>query len=266
MSAKIEEGKASLGVERTILILEAIGERTAGMTNSDISRRLNIPKSTASYILRTLEQRRYVTRDRSTGKYRLGLKLLALGRGVQIGHEIREVAGPVLKRLVEQSGLTAHIAVLDHGEAVYIEKAEATGFIKLDTWVGRRMELHSTAVGKALAAFMAPSDFDAAISDQGLKQKTARTLTTRSQLIGELRRVREAGYAVDDEENSPGVRCVAAPIFDAQARVCASVGLSGTTLQIDRHSIKSVRQLVVNASAEISSQLGYKLRIGGQGT
>jgi len=251
-----EDVRACLGVRRTILILEAISEKVAGMTNSEISRRLNIPKSTASYILRTLEQNRYISRDRSTGRYRLGLKLLALGRGIQIGREIREVARPILRRLVERSGLTAHLAVLDHGEAVYIEKSEAAGFIKLDTWIGRRMDLHSTAVGKALAAFMQPFEIESSI-EQGLKQRTAKTLATRRELIAELRRVRAAGYAVDDEENSVGVRCVAAPVFDAHARACAAVGLSGTTLQIDKSSIKSVRRLVVEASAEISGGLGY---------
>src|SRR5215467_10921067 len=90
--AIIEDVRACLGVRRTILILEAIGDRAAGMTNSEISRRLNIPKSTASFILRTLEQNRYISRLRSIGRYRLGLKLLALGRGVQIHREIILIA------------------------------------------------------------------------------------------------------------------------------------------------------------------------------
>jgi IclR family transcriptional regulator, acetate operon repressor len=253
-------GKASLAVERTMLILEAIAQRAAGMTNSDISRRLNIPKSTASYILRTLERSRYVTRDRPTGKYRLGLKLLALGRGVQIGLEIKEVAHPVLRRLVKQNGLTAHIAVLDHREAVYIDKVEPPSFIRLDTWVGRRMDLHSTSVGKILAAFMPAVELEASVQERGLRPRTGRTITTRGQLINELRRVREAGYAVDDEENSIGVRCVAAPIFDAQGRARAALGLSGTTMQIDNASIESVGHLVVDACTEISSELGYKVQ------
>jgi DNA-binding IclR family transcriptional regulator len=251
------DDKASLAVERTMLILQAIAQRTAGLTNAEISRRLTIPKSTASYILRTLERTRYITRDRATGKYRLGLKLLALGRGVQIGIEIKQIAGPVMKRLVEQSGLTAHIAVLDHGEAVYIEKVEAPGFIKLDTWIGRRMDLHSTSVGKALGAFMEPAELDRAIEERGLGQRTSRTITSRGQLIKELRQVQERGYAVDDEENSSGVRCVAAPIFDSQSRARAALGLSGTTIQIDKRSINSVCRLVVDAAWEISGQLGY---------
>lgn|SRR5262245_24147853 len=254
------DDKASLAVERTMLILQAIAQRAAGMTNAEISRRLAIPKSTASYILRTLERGRYIARDRSTGKYRLGLKLLALGRGVQIGLEIKKTAAPVLSRLVQQSGLTSHVAVLDHGEVVYIEKVEAPGFIKLDTWVGRRMDLHSTGVGKALAAFMQPAELDAAIAERGLSQRTGRTITSRTQLIKELRRVREAGYAVDDQENSPGVRCVAAPIFDSQARARAALGLSGTTIQIHKRSIKSVCDLVVEAAAEVSGELGYRPR------
>jgi IclR family KDG regulon transcriptional repressor len=252
------DNKASMAVERTILILEAIAQRAAGMTNAEISRRLAIPKSTASYILRALERSRYVNRERQTGKYRLGLKLLALGRGVQIGLEIKESARPFLERLVQQSGLTAHIAMLDHREAVYIDKVEAPGLIRLDTWIGRRMDLHSTSVGKVLAAFMFPAELDASIKERGLKQRTARTITTSGRLIKELSRVRDAGYAVDDEENSPGVRCLAAPIRDAQGRVRAALGLSGTTMQIDKRSIKSICRLVVEASAEISGELGYR--------
>src|SRR5215831_6765331 len=119
------DDKTSAAVERTMLILEAIAGRTSGLTNSEICRRVSIPKSTASYILRTLELTRYVTRDRLTGKYRLGLKLLVLGRGVHIGREVKKSAAPILRSVVHKTGLTGHIAVLDHGEAVYIEKIDA---------------------------------------------------------------------------------------------------------------------------------------------
>src|SRR5713226_4211716 len=142
----------STAVERALAILESIAQRHDGLTNSQISGRLGIPKSSASYILRTLERRGYLRRESETGKYRLGLKVLSLGRGVLAGLNIGEAALPVLRALVERTQLTAHLAVLDHGEAVYIEKVDAPGFIKMNTWVGRRMFIHSTSVGKVLMA------------------------------------------------------------------------------------------------------------------
>ena len=144
----------STAVDRAITILEAAAERRDGLTNSEISRKLEIPKSSASYILRTLERRGFLRRDRETGRYRLGLKVLSLGRDVLASLNIGEIAQPFMAGLVERVHMTSHLAALDHGEAVYVEKVEAPGFFKVNTWVGRRMFVHSTSVGKALVAWM----------------------------------------------------------------------------------------------------------------
>src|SRR5262245_62132272 len=107
-------------VERALSILEAVGQRPAGMTNSEISRRLDMPKSSASYILRVLERRGYLQRDGESGRYRLGLSLLALAQGVQAGQDVREVALPILRQLADRCRLSAHLGVVDRGEAVYV--------------------------------------------------------------------------------------------------------------------------------------------------
>lgn len=250
------EDSSSTAVKRALAILEAIAQRHA-MTNSEISRRLAIPKSSASYILRTLEQSGYLRRERGTGRYRLGLKVLSLSHAAMAGLDIREVAAPVLRELVERSHLTAHLAVLDQGEAVYIEKADAPGFIKMDTWVGRRMQVNSTSVGKALAAFLPAPEVEAIIRQHGLKKRTPKTITTQPRFLRELAKVRAQGYAVDDEENSLGVRCVAAPVFDHLNRVVASVGVSGTTMQNEPARLRKVAEMVKSAARQISQQLGY---------
>jgi DNA-binding IclR family transcriptional regulator len=252
------EEVSSTAVERALAILEAVGQRSAGMTNSEISRRLEIPKSSASYILRTLERQGYLRRERGTGKYRLGLKLLSLSRGVHVEEDLIEAARPVLRRLVEKTGLTAHLAVLDHTEAVYVEKVEAPGFIKMDTWVGRRMEIHATAVGKALAANLAPSEAEAIIKERGLTKRTPRTITATARLMRELEKVRARGYAVDDEENNLGARCVGAAIFDGFGRAAAAVSVSGTIGQIDKGSLAATAEAVKKAAREISRHLGYR--------
>ncbi len=252
------EDNSSTAVERALAILEAISERAGGLTNSELSRKLAIPKSSASYILRALEGRGYLRRERNTGRYRLGLKVLSLSRGVLSGLDIRELALPVLRQLVERSSLTAHLAILDHGDAVYIERVEAPGFIKMNTWVGRRMPIYSTSVGKALVAYLPENEVKALLKERGMQKRTPRTITVCARFLQELARVREQGYAVDDEENSLGVRCVAAPVFDRQGQVTASLGVSGTTGQIDLVHLPKVAELVKEAARKVSQQLGYQ--------
>src|SRR2546422_1128567 len=167
----------STAVDRAITILEAAAERRDGLTNSEISRKLAIPKSSASYILRTLERRGFLRRDRETGRYRLGLKVLSLGRDVLASLNIGEMAQPFMSSLVERVHMTSHLAVLDQGEAVYVEKVEASGFFKVNTWVGRRMFVHSTSVGKVLVAWMPRPEVEAILREKGLKKRTDRKST-----------------------------------------------------------------------------------------
>lgn len=249
---------SSTAVERALAILEAVAERRAGMTNSEISRRIGIPKSTASYILRTLERRGYLFREGVGGRYKLGLKLLNLSRGMLTNLDVREVSLPVLKQFVTRTHLSAHLAILDRGRAVYVEKVEAAGFIKMDIWVGKRVEVHTTGVGKALASLLPAEQVEGILKERGMKRHTTHTITTRAAFLRELERVRARGYAVDDEENSEGVRCVAAPIFNSQGEVVAAVGTSATVGQLDRTHLPKVVELVKESARKISQQLGYQ--------
>jgi IclR family acetate operon transcriptional repressor len=232
------------------------------MTNAEISRKLRIPKSSASYLLRTLERGGYLRRERESGQYRLGLKVLSLSHLALADLDFRQVAAPVLRQLVEATQLTAHLAVLDQGQAVYIEKVDAPGFIKMNTWVGRRMDLHSTSVGKALAAWLPAEELEGIWKSRGLPKRTPQTITVVSRLQHELEKVRRQGYAVDEEENSVGVRCVAAPVFNTLGEVEASVGLTGTIGQFGRSSIPKVAELVREAARKVSQQMGYSARRG----
>ncbi len=252
----------SIAVERALSILEAIAASRNGLTNSEISRKVGMPKSSASYILRTLERRGYLRREAESGKYHLGLKVLSLGRDVVAGLNISEAALPILRSLVERTQLTAHLAVLDHGEAVYIEKVDAPGFIKMDTWVGRRMFVHSTSVGKALAAHLEKPEIEAIVRQHGLKKRTPKTIVSLGRFLAELEKVRAQGYAVDDEENSLGARCLAAPVFDTVGKVEAAVGLSGTTGQIDDSNLPRLVELLKDTARKISRQMARSLPAG----
>ena len=253
-----QNGNPSTAVERTLMILEAVAQREGGMSNADFSRKLKIPKSSASYILRTLERHGYVRRDRDNGKYRLGMKVLSLSRAALSGVDIREVALPIMRHLVDQIHLTTHLAILDHEEAVYVEKVEEPGFIKMDTWVGRRMEVHSTAVGKALLAYLDTDEREAIIRHRGMKKLTPHTITSTAKLMKEFDRVRQLGYSLDDEENSLGARCVGAPIFNSQGEVEASLGSTGTITAVPRDAVPRLAETVKDAARRISHLIGYR--------
>lgn len=242
-------------VERALNILEAAAHRRDGLTNSEISRKLGIPKSSASYILRTLERRGYLRRDSESGRYRLGLKILSLGGDAQANLDIADVALPFMRALEEKIHMTVHLAVLDQGEAVYIEKVEAPGFFKVNTWVGRRMFLHSTSVGKCLLAWLPKHEVEALVRQQGLKKRTPKTIITMSKLLADLEQVKLEGYAVDDEENSLGARCLGAPVFDVTGNVVAALGASGTLSQVDEASMPRLAEAVKEAARRISRQL-----------
>jgi len=251
-------GNSSTAVERTLLILEAVALREAGMSNADLSRKLKIPKSSASYILRTLEQHGYLRRDREDSTYRLGMKVLALSRGALRGVDVREVALPIMRSLVDHIHITTHLAILDHSEAVYVEKVETPSFIKMDTWVGRRMEVHSTAVGKSLLAFLSPKEQEAILRQRGLKRLTPHTITSIPRLMKEFERVRQLGYAIDNEENSLGARCVGAPVFNSAGEVEASIASTGAISTVTLEAVPRIAEAVKDAARRISHHLGYR--------
>lgn len=249
------ETSPATAVERALNILEAAAHRRDGLTNSEISRKLGIPKSSASYILRTLERRGYLRRETGTGRYRLGLKILSLGGDAQANLDIAEVALPFMRALVEKIHMTVHLAVLDQGEAVYIEKVEAPGFFKVNTWVGRRMFLHSTSVGKCLLAWLPKHEIETLVKQQGLKKRTPKTITTTTKLLADLEHTKAEGYAVDDEENSLGARCLGAPVFDVTGNVVAALGTSGTLTQVDEASMPRIAEALKDSARRISRQL-----------
>ncbi len=258
-----KENSPATAVERALNILEAAAQRAQGLTNAEISRKLGIPKSSASYILRTLEKRSYLRREPETGRYRLGLKILSLGGDAQANLDIADVALPFMRILGEKIRMTVHLAVLDQDEAVYIEKVEAPGFFKVNTWVGRRMFLHSTSVGKCLLAWLPKSEVETIVRQQGLQKRTPKTITSITKLLADLDHVKHSGFAVDDEENSVGARCLGAPIFDAMGNVIAALGASGTLTQTDEADMPRIIEAIKETARRISRQLQKSGATGG---
>jgi DNA-binding IclR family transcriptional regulator len=153
-----------------------------------------------------------------------------------------------MRHLSHQTGLTCHLAILDGPDAVYIEKVEPEGFIRMDTWVGRRMRVHATSVGKALVAHITEDRLEQILRKSGMEKR----------MLKELEKVRNQGYAVDDEENNLGARCVGAPVFNDRGLIEAGLGLSGTAQQVSPQTMPRIVEALKDAARHISMGMGYR--------
>ncbi len=217
-------------------ILECLDNSRRSMSISEVSRRLEIPKSSVHVLMVTLERLGYIRRVPNGRGYCVGLKTYALGQRMVKMLSVSELALPPMQQLSAETGLNAHLAVLDHDQAVYIQKAGASSQVQFDTYVGRRCDLHCTALGKTILAFGLVESTKPILAKKVFSRYTPKTLTSGDALAKELSRVRRLGYAVDDEEEELGARCVAVPIVH-QGRFTAALSLSGTVNQVPFRSL-----------------------------
>lgn len=247
-------------LKRAFAILDTLNHTSFGLTVQEISHEHKIPYSTAFYLLETMRECGYAERSDDSKKYRLGHKALSF-RESNAAHymlDFRTVARPVMEELSELTGLTIHLALLERDEAVYIEKVEPKGFIRLYTWIGKRNSAHCTAVGKALLMCLPEIEVRRICQPKTMIRRTERTITSLDVLVAELQRSAERGYAVDDAEDEREGRGLAAPIFNEQGKVVASLGVAGSLSQIEFDRIDAIGKLVRNYAGQISQRLGHR--------
>ncbi len=242
-------------VGRILAVLELLARSRKALNISEISRMLKLPKSSTFRMLTALESERCVQKDAHSGRYRFGFRLVGLSRAALENLQIREVARPLLVSLMLSTGAAVHLAVLESGQAIVIEKIEAPGAGRIGTWPGRAMDVNSTAAGKALVAFLSPEEFDKQVRTRTFLKHNQKTITSLTKLKEHLARVRELGYAVDDEEDELGARCIGAPVFDNAGGVVAAISVVGTVDQIPRDEIRRLAAMVKRCAASISSCL-----------
>lgn len=252
-------------VERVLDVLEAFSPSKPEYGLTELAQHLRIPKSTTHRLLMTLERRRYIAV--ADGRYRLGTRVLDVAHAVVASLDTRRLAHDHLVALRDETGETAHLAVRDETEVVYLDKIDSTHSVRPHTWVGYRAQLHSTSLGKALLAFEDEGVVRRLFLGRQLPRRTARTLVELEQVLNELRRTQDRGYALDDEEDTQGMRCVAAPIRDHLGSVCAAVGIAGPTDRLRDDRIEDIVSAVVSTARVISTQLGAPIhffRTGGR--
>lgn len=244
-------------VERCLDILEGLADAENGIGILDLSHRISLHPSTVHRILSTLLLRGYVRQDKRNGHYSLGTRTLALAQSFHEQRNLRADAHPFLQLLMQETGETANLIVLDCDEAVYIDQVSSPHLVRMFASIGRHVPLHSTGCGKVLLAFLEPSERSRILRESGLSRSTRYTITSAAELERELAEIRRRGYALDDREHDEDVRCIAGPVRDHAGVVVAALSISGPTSRITKERIPELSRLVVNISGRASGALGY---------
>lgn len=245
-------------VAKALKIVEILAKDAGEMALGEIAEKMRMPKGTTHGLISTLCDFGYIDQSPITGKYKLGFKLFELGNIVAQRLEIKNIAAPYIQKLVEEMEETVHLTILDKGEVLYIDKRESQQSIRIASRVGARLPAHCTGVGKVLLAFLPAEERKKIIAEKGLKRFTRNTITDPEVLEAELAKIREQGYAFDNEEFMEGLKCIAAPIRDYTGKVCAAISISGPTSRLRGEKLKKAVELVVATASAISMEMGYR--------
>lgn len=264
-SARPTSGTIIQSLQRGLAILELVAKDSGGLTMAEISRSIGLHTSTTFHLLRTLTSLGYLAQDETTRVYRLGSKVFHLAASAWTEVQLLNVSSPLLAEMAKETGETSHLAVFEHGEVIVINKIDGSSPVRLSERVGYPRPAHCTAIGKVLLAHLPEMELRAFLSKGELRPLTPRTITAAAILEQELARVREQGYAFDDEEFSQGIRCLAAPVRNFTGRVVAAIGISGPVWRISLDRVAQLTELVKAMGLRLSRQLGHARNAGGDG-
>lgn len=252
-----KKGPAPVGViSKVFQILEAIQGAPSGLPLKSICQLTRINKSTAHRFLKHLERDGYLMHTES-GLYLIGPRLAQMAARVNHRATLQAAAQPILWELWKSTRETVNLAVLDQATVLYVEVLESPHEFRLSSRVGTRRQLHATALGKALAAFLPEEQIEGILGAITFQPLTPKTIMNLVQLRQELEKIRQQGYAVDDEETTLGARCVSAPILGAGQHAIAAISVSGPVTRIAPTQVAAIAQAVIKAAAAISVAMGF---------
>ena len=241
-------------LDRALQILDFVGEKPRRI--GEIAEYLGVHHSTALRFLHTLRKHGFV-HELPDHRYRLGSAMFRLGFQALEGIELRSVARPYMERLNEATNETVHLGTLEDGDVVYVEKVEAAHRVRMVSRIGAIATLHCTGVSKGVLAFLPDAERRRLLAMHELRKYTENTLTDLDQLEADLTLSRQRGYALDDQENEPGIHCVAAPVFSGDGDVVGAFSVTAPVTRIDKDTLLSFVPALLEATTSTSEQLGW---------
>ena len=249
-------------IERVSLILDILGKSPKGISVGELSEKVGFPKGTTHRLLSSLSYFNYVRQNSVSKNYHLGFRLVELGNRLLSQIDFRTEARPFLVELANNTRETVHMVILDQNEGLYIDKVEAehlpTG-LRMVSMLGSRIPAHCSSVGKVLLAWQPEEKLLELVETKGLPRRTENTITDIERLKEHLKQVRKAGYALDNEENEIGIRCVGAPIYNQRSEVIAAISISVPAIRAEERQLETaLKDQVIGTAFNISRKLGYQ--------
>ncbi len=244
-------------IDRTLDIIELLATAKEGLGVTEIGHNIGLHKSTVHRLLTALLNRGYIEKDLKNYTYKIGLKFIEISGLFLKKLELKTEALPFMRRLAEIFGQPVHLAILEGTDVVYIEKVELVNSIRMYSQIGRRVPAHCSAIGKILLAGLNAEHLREVLENIKFEKFTPNTIVSKEELQLEIELVKKKGWAVDNEEHEPNIRCIAAPIIDYTGKIIAAVSVSGESHIINLESDLEIPGHVIETAANISKRMGY---------
>jgi len=241
-------------VDRALEILLCFSKQTPQLTMTQIANQVGMNKSTTHRLLGTLERKRFIQRDPSTGLYQLGIRLLQMAYLTLEYNDLQKHAAPVLLRLCEQYRETITLSVLDDTDVVFLDVVESPQRVKLAASTGQRIPAFATAAGKAILAFL-PEEMVKKILERSMQQFTPHTIISPEDYFIELRQNHKQGFSISEQEYEDGINAVAASILDTNGQPYAAITVAGPAYRLFREHMLEIGPLVIAAAQEIAREV-----------
>lgn len=246
-------------VDRSLSILEVLSDYENGLGITELSEKVNLHKSTVHRLLATLIYKGYVEQNQDTNRYQLTLKLFELGNKKLEKLNIVTVSRPFLQELMEKTNEVIHLVIRDGVEIVYVAKVEPQKTIRMYSRIGKRIPIYCTSVGKSMLSYMSDAEVEDIWRNSTIKKFTEHTIVDFKEFKEHLQLVKERGYAIDEQENEIGIRCIGASILDHKGAVCGAISISGSTISFTEDKINEFSKLIIEYTNKISRELGYRV-------
>jgi IclR family acetate operon transcriptional repressor len=241
---------------RALSILDALAESDEGLTLTALARSVALPPSSAHRLLTTLQRQRFVRFEPAAMSWSIGVQAFVVGNAFARSRDVVALAIPYMRRLMEKTGETVNLYVVNGGEAICMAQIQSPQMIRAISRPGGGVGMHRSAAGKAILAHMSQDEVAELVTKHGLSRSTRNTIVSLKKLKAELARTRARGFAVDDEEFALGLRCIAAPILDERSSAQAAVSVAGPLARMTDERLAALGDIVAAVGRSVTAEMG----------
>lgn len=243
---------------RGLKLLEYISEAQGSVALTDLAQQAGLPNSTTHRLLTTMQQQGFVRQVGDLGLWTMGSHAFIVGSSFLQSRNLLAMVHPMLRRLMDESGETVNLAVLDHSDyqAIIIDQVQCTALMRMSAPIGGKLPMHASGAGKAFLSTLSDDQLVQLLHKKGLHTYTQHTRTNPASLKENLALIRKQGYSFDDEEHALGLRCIAACLFDEHHEAFAAISISGPVSRITDDRVTELGALVIHAAKEITQSYG----------